>query len=329
MEDLFKLLKPVFEVPEPSFPGRIVEVTLGSTIEEGGSSLHSLKLGGCRALPFYSSETKKPILASIVYDSPEHLPPIIRGELGSLAGEPVEWAKACRGLGAEAIALKLQGVQGREADPRRKVEDLIHRLLEEVQLPLIVGLIEEPASAELLKVAAETAEGERCVLASATLGGDCEDLVEAAVRYGHSIVAETDCDPASQRSLNQKLLDMGLAEDKLLMDPTSAALGLGIEYSVSIIEQIRLDALKGDETLRFPIVILRASEYAWKAREAWDPGVSHNPALMGPLWEAHTALTLYLAGADLLAILHPRTLKILKGFLSEFSLEGEPGGGST
>ncbi|MEM2864698.1 MAG: hypothetical protein QW569_06930 [Candidatus Bathyarchaeia archaeon] len=328
MEDLFKLLKPVFKVPEPSFPGRIVEVTLGSTIEEGGSSLHSLKLGGGRALPFYSSETRKPVLASIVYDSLEPLPLIIREGLGGLTGDPVEWAKACRGLGAEVIALKLQEVRGREVGSRRKVEGLIHRLLDEVRLPLIIGFAGEPTSVELLKAAAEAAEGERCVLASATLGGDCEGLVEAAVRYDHSIVAETDCDPASQRSLNQKLLDMGLDENKLLMDPTSAALGLGIEYSISIIEQMRLDALRGDETLRFPIVILRALEYAWKAREAWDPGVSHNPALMGPLWEAHTALTLYLAGADLLAILHPRTLKIMKGFLSDHSLEGEPRGGS-
>ncbi|MGC8961658.1 MAG: CO dehydrogenase/acetyl-CoA synthase subunit delta, partial [Candidatus Bathyarchaeia archaeon] len=301
MEDIFKLLKPVFRVPEQSFPGRIVEVTLGSTIEEGGSSRRSLKLGGNRALPFYSSEVKRPVLASIVYGSPEPLPPIIREALGSLAEDPVEWAKTCLDLGAEAIALKLRGVQSHGADPKRKVEGLIHRLLDEVQLPLIIGFIDEPAPVELLMAAAEAAEGERCMLASATLGYSYEGLVEAAIRYGHSIVAETDCDPASQRSLNQKLLDAGLAEDKLLMDPASAALGLGIEYSISIIEQMRLDALRGDETLRFPIVTLRALEYAWKAREAWDPDISHDPALMGPLWEAHTALALYLAGADLLA----------------------------
>ncbi len=101
------------------------------------------------------------------------------------------------------------------------------------------------------------------------------------------------------------------------MDPTSAALGLGIEYSVSIIEQIKLDALKGDEILRAPIVSLKALEYSWKAREAWDPEfTSIDPKVMGPIWEAHSALTLYLAGADLLAMLHPKALYNLSRFLS-------------
>jgi acetyl-CoA decarbonylase/synthase complex subunit delta len=329
LEDLFKLLRPDFRVPEPSFPGRIVEVVLGSTRGEGGSSRHSLKVGGARALPFYSSETKKPILASIVYDSPEPLPSIIREELGSLVGDPVKWAKHCLDSGAEAVSLKLQGIKGCSADLRDELEGLIHRLLDEVQLPLIISAVDAERSAELLTMAAEAAEGERCMLAPATLGGDYKVLVEAALKYDHSIVAETDCDPTSQRTLNQKLLDMGLDRTRLLMDPTSAALGLGIEYSVSTMEQMRLDALRGDESLQFPMAILRALEGAWKAREALDPDVSPNPALMGPLWEAHTGLALYLAGADLLAILHPRTLSILRSLLADFAAEGELRNGSS
>ncbi|MEM2122591.1 MAG: hypothetical protein QXE79_03040 [Candidatus Bathyarchaeia archaeon] len=321
MEDLFRLLKPDFRVPELSFQGRIAEVVLGSTPRYGGSSLHSLKVGGCRSLPFYSSEAKKPILASIVCDSPEQLPQIMREELRGLVEDPVEWAKTCLSLGADAIALKFQKTHG-SSDQRADVEDLTLRLLKEVRLPLIICTGGSEASLESLRVAAEVAKGERCMLASVTLEDDYRSLVEAALKYGHSIVAETDCDLPSQRSLNQKLIDMGVAKTKLLMDPTSAPLGLGIEYSTSVIEQVRLDALRGDESLQFPIVILRALEYSWKAREAADPSTYRKPDLMGPLWEAHTALTLYLAGADLLGILHPRTLRILKAFLSDLG----PGG---
>lgn len=319
MEDLYRLLKPESIVPEPSFPGKIAEVILGSTPEEGGSSRHSLSIGGGNALPFFSSKSKKPILASIVYDSPKLLPAVVRKELGGSAEDPIEWAKLSLNSGAEAIALKLQMLSKGGIGLKLYVKNLIRRLLDEVRLPLIITLGASEASTSILNVAAETAKCERCILAPITLEGEYRSIAETAVKYGHSVVAETDCDPSSQRSLNQKLLDVGLDKTQLLMDPTSAALGLGIEYSISIIEQIKLDALKGDEVLQVPVAILRALEYSWKAREAWDPSISQNPEFMGPLWEAHTALTLYLAGADLLAILHPKALKIVKSLLSNLT----------
>ncbi len=319
MEDIYRLLRPQFEIPEPPISGGIGEVVLGATSKEGGSRRYGFKLGGNVSLPFYSSkEDRKPVLASLIYDSSEALPAVVREELGRSAEDPVEWADLCLRNGADAVALKFSSDQDNLTDMKRKVKDLTRRVLDEVASPLVLCASEDSQnSANILRIAAETAAGEKCIIAPATLEGDYKSIVEAAVKYGHSVAAETDCDPPLQRSLNQKLTDEGLPFDQLVMDPTSAALGLGIEYSVSIIEQIKLDALKGDEILRAPIVSLKALEYSWKAREAWDPEfTSIDPKVMGPIWEAHSALTLYLAGADLLAMLHPKALYNLSRFLS-------------
>ena len=52
-----------------------------------------------------------------------------------------------------------------------------------------------------------------------------------------------------------------------MMDPTSAALGYGLEYSFSVMERIRLAGLMGDKELQCPQASGTAN--SWGAREAW------------------------------------------------------------
>ena len=58
-----------------------------------------------------------------------------------------------------------------------------------------------------------------------------------------------------------------MADDSLLMDPTTGALGYGLDYSYTVFERIRLAALaQNDAKMQLPMFALPGQE-AWKAKE--------------------------------------------------------------
>ena len=58
-----------------------------------------------------------------------------------------------------------------------------------------------------------------------------------------------------------------MARENILMDPTTAALGYGLDYAYTNMERIRLAGLSGDTELNFPMS--SGTTNAWGAREAW------------------------------------------------------------
>jgi len=112
--------------------------------------------------------------------------------------------------------------------------------------------------------------------------------------------------------------DMGMPLERIIMDPTTGALGYGIEYGYSVMERLRLAALQGDTMTQQPMLV-NPGEETWKVKESKvGEGV---PAAWGDwerralAWEAVTATTLLLSGADILVLRHPETLKRIRGAL--------------
>jgi acetyl-CoA decarbonylase/synthase complex subunit delta len=115
------------------------------------------------------------------------------------------------------------------------------------------------------------------------------------------------------------------------MDPTSAALGYGLDYAYTNMERIRLAALMGDEELTFPMS--SGTTNAWGARESWmvssplkedsDWGPRE---YRGPIWETITGLSLAIAGNDLFMMMHPTPGAISKHFTQTLCgmIEAEP-----
>jgi acetyl-CoA decarbonylase/synthase complex subunit delta len=112
--------------------------------------------------------------------------------------------------------------------------------------------------------------------------------------------------------------DMGIPLERIVMDPTTGALGYGIEYGYSVMERLRLAALQGDSMTQQPMLVNPGAE-AWKVKESkvgegvpesW--GDWQNRALE---WEALTASSLVQSGADLLVLRHPDTLKRVKAMI--------------
>ena len=60
------------------------------------------------------------------------------------------------------------------------------------------------------------------------------------------MIAQTPIDVNLAKQLNILISDMGLPLERVLMDPTTGALGYGIEYTYSVMERLRLAALMGD-----------------------------------------------------------------------------------
>ncbi|MHC1627300.1 MAG: CO dehydrogenase/acetyl-CoA synthase subunit delta, partial [Candidatus Nezhaarchaeales archaeon] len=189
----------------------------------------------------------------------------------------------------------------------------VERVLQAIDAPIIVGGSGNPQKdLQIFQYIGEMTAGERLVFASATVDMDLEAVAKAISKTGHNVIALAFMDINQAKELSRKLTEAGLPKDHLIIDPTTGALGYGIEYSFSVMERIRLSGLMGDETLQAPISC--AATNAWAAREAWMKVDEWGPReYRGPLWEATTAIVGMLAGADIFMMMHPIAAKIVKG----------------
>jgi len=97
----------------------------------------------------------------------------------------------------------------------------------------------------------------------------------------------------------------------VLMDPLMACLGMGLEYSYSVNERIRIAALMGDRMLQVPMLCDVTS--SWEAREATEENALWGEAgERGAWWEATTGLAALVSGAEILIVRSPEAMGILR-----------------
>jgi acetyl-CoA decarbonylase/synthase complex subunit delta len=309
-------------VPEvkESWSGKIVEVTLGAGPDKGGTRGSTVTVGGETGLPFLHFEASiphRPVIAVEISDrSPDEWSPLLLEAWGDAVKDPAVWAARAEKAGADLIALSLDSAHPERGDTGAKeAKQTVRRVLEATTLPLIVyGPGQRDKDNEVLVAAAEEAAGERIAL------GNCEDknyrtIVAAAMANDHVAIAKSPIDVNLAKQLNVLIGDMGLGRDRILVDPTTGALGYGLEYSYSVMERIRLAALGGDATLQQPLVLTVGYE-AWRAKEARTN--EDVPAEWGDwkqralLWEANTSVTLLGTGADILVLRHPESIPLVR-----------------
>ncbi len=314
---------------------QIQEVQMGATSSEGGTRKKTVTLGGEKLLPFYpdGENPQTPVVTFDTFDREEPLPGVISKHYEDVIGKPGEWAKkSVDEYGAEMVTIHLTSTDPKGADtPPKEAAKTVEDVLEAVDVPLVIGGSGNPdKDPKVLEAAAEAAEGERCLLASATLDLDWKTIADAAMEYNHNILSWTTIDINLQKELNRRLMNYGVDRDRIVMDPTTAGLGYGIEYSFSVLKRIRMSGLGGDEELDFPIS--NGVTNAWGAREAWmgaevpkeKYGEDWGPReFRGPLWEVFTGLSMIMAGSDVLMALHPRAVMVLKDMVERLSGEME------
>lgn len=102
------------------------------------------------------------------------------------------------------------------------------------------------------------------------------------------------------------------------MDPTTGALGYGMEYGYSVMERLRLAALQGDGMTQQPMLVTPGEE-SWRAKEARAgegvPEAWGDWAERAINWETLTASTLIESGADILVLRHPESVKRVRAMI--------------
>ncbi|MDY0266364.1 MAG: CO dehydrogenase/acetyl-CoA synthase subunit delta [Methanimicrococcus sp.] len=323
-EEIFSKVR-VSEFPQFNRP--IQEIVLGADSKNGGTRKKTWTIGGETTMPYFFNAPMKNInrVTMDVFDMPIGLAKSVRSNYEDVLDDPAAWAKkAVNEFGADMITIHLVSTDPAIKDTSAKeAAKTVEEILQAVSVPIVIGGSGNPEKdPEVLEKAAEAAEGERVVIASANLNMDYKRVGEAARKYGHVILSWTQMDINAQKELNRKLFrQCGIEKDGLIMDPTTAALGYGLDYAYSNMERIRMAGLSGDSELAYPLS--SGTTNAWGAREAW---MIHSPQeqdsdwgdreYRGPIWEIITGMTLSLAGNDLFMMMHPRAVLFLKEFTS-------------
>jgi acetyl-CoA decarbonylase/synthase complex subunit delta len=292
---------------------------------EGGTRAKSITVGGETALPFMHFEAPMPCRPLVGLEMRDRRPddwsPLLLQEWGEVIDDPAKWAKAGEAAGADLIQLTLS-LTDKDGNPNTPAAAVaaVKAVLGACGLPLIVfgpGQVEMDNA--LLVPVAEATKGERLVL------GICEDknyrtIVATAMANGHLVSARTPMDVNLAKQLNILISDMGLPADRILMDPSTGALGYGIEYGYSVMERLRLAALQGDAMMQLPMLVTPGFE-AWKTKEAKvGEGV---PETWGDWlkrainWEVITAVSLVESGADIVLLRHPESIRRVQAAIDE------------
>ena len=311
-----------FEIPKISYNGAIKEIPLGK-------EANRVTVGGETCYPFYLFEGEMPHLPKIameVYDAPpEDWPQAALDPFSDVVHDPAAWAQKCvTSYGAEMVALQLASTDPNAQDtPAEQAVEVTKRVAAAIEVPLIVwGSSNLEKDTEVLKMIAEECVGEKLVLGPVE-EGSYKALGAASLAYQHTVAACSPIDINLAKQLNILLGNLGVPDERILVDPTVGALGYGLEYCYSVMERDRMAALtQEDERLQFPIVCNLAKE-VWKIKEARisedEAPLLGDPAKRGILLEAMTAGLFLLAGGDILIMRHPDAIQLVRGFIEELT----------
>ncbi|MBN2149174.1 MAG: acetyl-CoA decarbonylase/synthase complex subunit delta [Anaerolineales bacterium] len=308
------------EIPKETWPGAVRAVTIGATAADGGTRKSTVTVGGEKCMPFLHYEVPAPSSPAVAVEIKDYPPDdwssLLLEAWGDAIQNPASWAKAAEAAGADLIqlSLSLNSPDGKPNPPQAAV-DAVKAVLEATGLPLIVfGPGQAEADNNLIVPVAEATQGERLLL------GLCEDknyrtIVATAMANGHLVNARTPMDVNLAKQLNILISDMGMPLDRIIMDPTTGALGYGIEYGYSAMERLRLAALQGDSMTQLPMLVTPGFE-AWKTKEAkvgsGVPDAWGDWAQRSIHWETLTAITLLEAGANIIILRHPESVRRVK-----------------
>jgi acetyl-CoA decarbonylase/synthase complex subunit delta len=312
-----------FEIPKQKYSGTIKTVTIGKGAK-------AITLGGETSYPFYVFEgvmPNKPRIAMEVWDKDpvEDWAAPVYATIKDVAKDPVAWAQKCiKEFGAEAIGLVLASTDpnGDNASPEAAAATA-KKVADAIDVPLIVygtGNVEKDA--EVLPAVAEACADKNIVLGPVQ-DKNYKKIGAAALAYGHTLSANSPIDVNLAKQLNILLGQLGVQENRILVDPTTGGLGYGMEYSYSVMERDRMAALtQEDDKLQSPLINYVGQE-VWKVKECKQSNAEApqlgDQAKRGILMEAITAIDLLLAGSDLLILRHPEAVKYVKSIIQELA----------
>jgi len=310
-----------FQAPTEAYKGSIRQADLGG-----------VTVGGNTAFPFHTFEGEMPNDPKIAFEvwdiAPEDWSPELAGVYGDLYQDAVAWTKkAVSDFGADLIYLKLKSTDPNGAN--LPIADAVAKTKEVVAAAggvpvMVIGPGDLDRDPEVLKAVAEGLGESRIVIGNAD-EDNYRPIGAASMGYKHGLIVFSPMDVNLAKQMNVLLSQLGVDESAIIMDPTTGALGYGLEYAYTVFERDRLAALaQNDAKMQMPIIATVGQE-AWKAKETKAteeelPGTGDRKT-RGLMWEAITAVSLLLAGADIIVLRHPESAQLVRKAVA--SLKGE------
>lgn len=274
-----------------------------------------LSVGGDKGMPFLALDGNSSglrLLAGEIVDDLTGYPAVLRTLFGPDCEDPVRWAVAWKALGADMVCLRLLSTDPEVGDRSpEQAAATVKAVHDACGLPMVVyGCGNPEKDALTLSAVAEAMSGSRLLLAPVE-EDHYKTVSAAAMAHGHAVLAFSNLDINLAKQMNILLSDFGVDRKDIVMDPLMAPLGMGLDYSYSVNERIRLAALNGDRMLQCPII--SDASAAWQVGDAG----SEDPTLGGLLqrgsnWETVTGLASLLSGANILIVRSPPAATALK-----------------
>jgi len=293
-----------YRAPIDSYPGMVREVTIGKGEK-------ALKLGGENILPLHifdeGSYPNPQRFALELWDmGPEDWPEWGVEPYKDVISDPIAWAKSCEAYGPDAVSLRLVSTDPsvKDSSPEQAAE-ISKKVAEALNVPLIIyGSADADKDALVLPKVAEACSGMN-ILLGPILKENYEVIAKVALDHGHTLIAQTPVDINLLKELNVRLSKL-YPLDRIIIDPLSSALGYGFEYTFSLMERVKqAGVIFKDEMTQMPIIADLGTE-CWKIRQVRE---NKEQAL---IWEGVTALSFLMAGANILVLRHPDTMKLVR-----------------
>lgn len=310
----------IFKPPKISLIQPVKEITIGT--ELSGKIL----LGGQSAMPFVKSDGKILNSPKIALEISDCLLPNYPEELqlawGDKINNPIEWAQQAKNLGANLIALRINSSKELNTSPEQ-IADIAQNIIKTANMPLcILGINNREIDKKYLPVIAKKLNGYNCLIGPVE-EETYKEIIPEIRDNGHCVIARTPIDINLAKQLNILITEMGFDSNKILIDPNMGGLGYGLDYGYSVVEKIRIAAFEGDNMLNMPVVVFSGEE-AWRTKEAkssicdlsWG-----NSKIRSPLWEILTTSAMIMAGADLVIMRHPQSIKYISALLKRLNYD--------
>ena len=304
------------EIPQVNekYTGTINEVTLGKG---------DYVAGGANGMPFLSFENRsktRPMIAGEVWDDITDFPQVAADMFSGRCKDPVEWATMWKELGADMICLRLVSTDpGKKETSPQDAAKLVQTISDKTNLPMMVcgsGSVEKDI--EVLTEVCNSVKGTRLIISKVD---ECEykKLAAAAMANNHIILGFSNLDVNLAKQMNILLKDYGLEGKDIVMDPLMAPLGMGLDYSYSVNERIRMGAMFGDKMLQVPMVCDCTA--SWDVGDATneDDGTIGDVTFRATWWEVITATAAMISGADVLIIRGAPAADMVKVYASELT----------
>lgn len=281
-------------------------------------NFHGLKIGGEGEVL-----SLKPIFALEInifdFDASSHIVKDyyeINSKKQKLKSSPLGLITIAQETDCDILALKFNIPEDDLDENIKRAKALLKELLPHITKPLLVrGINNKSVDIKLLPALMESLDRE--VIIAFADENTYKYIVPSVVKGGHILAIRTPIDINLAKEMNILTSDIGLSLDKILIDTDMGGLGYGLEYGYSIMERIKRAALSeanGDKMLNMPLIAF-AGEEALKAKETKSDTFPKNFGDFKErsiMFEITTASAVIAAGANLIVLEHPNSIKALK-----------------